>query len=193
MSELVIFVAIGLALLVLLLLWVQRSVGSAGSARELAGARDALADLQLDLPPQALVERIFSSQDSDFVSRHALPPVQRIFLQERKVVALAWLRHTRKKVEQIMDFHRRTVRRHISLSPAFEVKLAINYMLFLLMCGILLCLIWLSGPFRVWRMVGYAAAVAEQLSLILGRLLAGLDSALFGKIKIDWTYRSAAS
>ena len=193
MSELVIFLAIGLALLGLLLLWVQRSAEATASRREFSEAREALTALQLEPPPGALVERIFALQDWDFVSSLALPRLQRVFLQERRAIALSWLRQTRLKVRGLMDFHLRAVRRNIALSPTVEIKLAVHYVLFLLICQILLGLIWLRGPFGARRMVGYTASVGEHLAFIFGSLLARLEPAHLARLRTDWSHRSTAS
>jgi len=192
MSALISYVGIGLLLLILLVLWVQRSGRSVAGAPELPEAREALTSLQLNLPPRELVERIFAVQDWDFVSSQTLPPIRRVFLQGRRAVALSWLARTRKQAARLMNFHVRAVRRNANLSPAVEIRLAINYLLFLLVCQVLLGFIWVGGPFRARRMVGYTLGAAEQLWLISGQLLARVDPARLGKIKTDWSQRSGA-
>ena len=193
MSDLLIFVAIGLAFLVLLLLWVQRSAEAVADRREFGEAQEALTTLHLELPARALADRIFAAQDWDFVSSQAPPRIQRIFLQERRAVALSWLRETRVRIRRLMDFHVRAVRRNIALRPAVEIKLAISYVLFLLICKILLGLIWLRGPFGARRMVGYAVDAADNLSFMFGGVLASLDPARLDRVAADWKRRSARS
>jgi hypothetical protein len=92
-----------------------------------------------------------------------------------------------------MDFHRRAVRWNTNLSQVIEIKLVAKYVLFLLVCAILVGLIWLRGPFYGRRMVGYAIGIAEQLWFLSGQLLAGLDPVRLGRIKAVWTKRSVAS
>ena len=193
MSQLLPFLAIALLLLTLLLLLAQRSTRAAASRREPSVAREALAALQLELPPRDLVERIFAWQDWDFVSNQTGVQIRHIFLQERTAIALSWLRQTRKQAGRLMDFHLSAVRRNINLSPAIEIKLGANYVLFLLVCRFLHGLIWLRGPFRARRLVGYAAGVAEQLWSISAQWLSSLDPARRGMIERDWTHKSAAS
>ena len=193
MSELIIFLVVGLALVVVLLICVRRGVETAASRREFPEARKALLALQLELPPRDLMDRIFASQDWDFVLSLSLPRIQRIFLRERKTVALSWLRHTRMKARRLMDFHLKAVRRNIAVSRAVEFELAINYILFLVICRILLGLIWLHGPFGTRRLVGYAASMGEHLALTFGSLLARLDPVYLDRLRADWLQRSAAS
>lgn len=192
MTELIISLAAGLALLILLLVWAQRSAIAAGK-KELSEAQETLTDLQLEPPPRALRDRIFDWQDWQYVSRRAPLGVQQLFLQERKAVALLWLRQTRRQTRRLIDFHRRAVRRNINLSPAVEVRLAARYMLFLLAFWILLALIWVRGPFSARRMVGYAAGLAEQLSLLTGGLLVGLDHVRLGRITQEWAQQKPIS
>lgn len=193
MRQLLPFLAIGLLLLTLLLLLAQRSTRPSAFSRERSVAREALTALQLEFPPRDLVERIFASQDWDFVSNQTRVQIRHTFLQERKAIALSWLRQTRKQAGRLMDFHLSAVRRNINLSPAVEIKLAANYLLFLLVCQFLLGLIWLRGPFGARRLVGYAVGVAEQLWFVSAQLLSSLDPARLGRIERDWTHKSAAS
>jgi hypothetical protein len=193
MNQLVLFLATGMLLLALLLFWALRARESVTGARALLDPRETLTALELELPPRVLVERIFSPQDWEFVSRQTPVPIRITFLQERRTIALSWLRQTRKQAARLMDFHRRAVRWNTNLSPAIEIKLAANYILFLLVCEILLGLIWLRGPFHARRMIGYAIGIAERLWFISGQLLAGLDPARLSRIKAVWTKRSVAS
>lgn len=193
MNQLVLFLATGMLLLALLLFWALRATESATGSKALSDAQETLTALELELPPRALVERIFSPQDWDFVSSQTAVQIRITFLQERRTIALSWLRQTRRQAARLMDFHRRAVRWNTNLSPAIEIKLAANYVLFLLVCEILLGLIWLRGPFYARRMVGYAMGMAEQLWFISGQLLAGLDPARLSRIKAVWTKRSVAS
>src|ERR1019366_970114 len=105
MSELLFFLAIGLGFLLMLLLWVRRSAGAGVDRAGFSEVQELLTMVQLELPPRAWGERIFASQDWDFISTSTPPGIQRIFLQERKALALSWLRQTRSKVGQLMNFH----------------------------------------------------------------------------------------
>jgi hypothetical protein len=193
MNQLVLFLAVGMLLLALLLFWGLRTRASGVNDRALSDAEQTLADLELEPPPRALAERIFASQDWDFVCSQAPLQTQRMFLKERGALALTWLRQTRKRATRLMDFHRRAVRRSTNLRPGVEVRLAANYVLFIIVCEILLGLIWLRGPFHARRMASYAIRVAEGLWLASGQLLAELDPACLKGIEAVCTKRSAPS
>ena len=193
MNQLLLFLPIAILFLALLLFWAFRTTRSPVGSSALSEAREALADLELELPPRALAERIFATQDWDFVSRQTPVEIQRTFLQERRAVGLSWLRQTRKQAARLMDFHRRAVRRNIDLNPAVEIKLAANYVVFVVVYEMLVGLIWLGGPFYARKMVGYVTGLAERLWSTSGELLAGLDPARLSKIMAVWMKRSGAS
>ena len=93
--ELLLAVAVGLNLVALLLIWLQRKAGLPASRRDMSEAQEALRIAQVELPPRALGERIFATPDWEFISIQSPLRIQRMFLQERKAVALSWLRQTR--------------------------------------------------------------------------------------------------
>lgn len=172
MTDLAIFLAIALLLLGFLLVWLLRSRASAPS---LFKARVALTVLRLAVPPRALAERIFALEDWDFISNQAPRQVQQLFLAERRRVGLAWLRETRRKVEEVMELHGRAVRRTSSLHPFAELRLATSYAFFLSVYAFLFLLIWLRGPFAARRMVGFTVDMAEGVSFLTARLLVQLE------------------
>ena len=149
MSDVFLFLAFGLVCLFLLLLWAQRSAETAAGRRETFEPNEVLGAFQLELPVRAFYERIFATEDWNFVSQQALPRVQRQFLADRKAVALAWLRRTRENAGRVMHLHLLAVRGNTSLKPLVEFRLAIHYLVFLLVYDVLRCLIWLRGPFKV--------------------------------------------
>lgn len=193
MNPLLVFLPVALLFLAALFVWALRTRGSAKVSRGSSGAREALTGFELELPPRALVERIFATQDWDFISRQSPPQIQRAFLEERRGIALSWLRETRGQAARLLDFHLRIVRRNVNLRPAAEIGLAFRYALFLLESEVLGLLIWLGGPFHSRRMVGYAVSTAQQLSYIRGQLLDAMTGAALGGTHTTWTDRTAAN
>ena len=191
--ELLLAVAVGLNLVALLLIWLQRKAGLPASSRDMSEAQEALRTAQVELPPRALGERIFEKPDWDFISFQAPLRVQRLFLQERKAVTLAWFRQTREQVRQLRRFHRGTLRENLRPSAAVGIRLAIDSARFRLVCDTARLLIWLGGPFWARRMARHATDVAEQMAYLPGRLLIGLDARRMSRIKNDWLRRSAAA
>ena len=174
---------LGIGILILLVVVAQDRVASLREGGHLAELHDALAAFELRIPSQALAKRIFALEDWDFVSKEAPISVRHRFVRERKAIAFSWLRDIRSTVGKLMDFHRRTVRRHADLNPLAEVELGFNYFFFLLFYDVLVALIWAAGPFRARTMALYAAERAEQTGYLFGRLLASLGPGRLSDIK----------
>lgn len=192
MIEFVFFLSIGIAILVLLVLLVQDRAPSRRDGVPLAELQDTLATLELKMPSPTLAKRIFALEDWDFVSRRTSPAVQRLFSEERKTLALSWLRNTRHTVGKLMDFHRRRVRGNAALNPLREVGLGLNYFFFLLVCNVLLGMIWAVGPFRARAMALFAADRAEQIAYVFGGLVSRLGPAFLHNLKGSGLGRSTA-
>jgi len=191
--DLLLSVAVGLNIVALLLIWLQRKAGLPASSRDMSEAQEALRTAQVELPPRALGERIFAEPDWDFISFQTPLRVQRLFRQERKAVTLSWLRHIREQVRQLRRFHRGTLRENLRPSVAVGIRLAIDAARFRMVCDTARLLIWLGGPFWARRMARHATDVAEQMAYLPGRLLIGLDARRLSRIKNDWLRRSAAA
>ncbi len=183
MSQSAPFLAIGALLLCFLAFWAWRNARPASGRIKLAEAQEALTVLQLELLSRASVGQIFSLQDWSFVRSQTPPRVQQMFLQERKTLALIWLRRTRGQVARLMAFHLKAARGNTDLSPVGEIKLAVNYASFLLLCGILQSLIWAHGPFYAREAVDRAFVLAEQLCSLSRRLMPGEDAGNIGAVE----------
>ncbi len=183
MSDLVFFLALGLAFLGLLILWLQRARESPVSQSKLSETAETLKAIQLEPLPRESLEKIFALQDWEFVLEQAPLHIQRAFRHRRTTVALEWLRQTRARARRLMELHRRAVRGNVHLSPATEIHLTFSYIVFLLLCSMMHLLIWSGGPFWLRRTVTYTAVLAEQLYYRFGRLLIGFDPADLSKIR----------
>jgi hypothetical protein len=192
MVEAFFFLGIGLALLVTLALWVQRSGAPVLEPQTVSHVQELLTAVHLDLPPRNVGERIFARSDWQFVVSQTAPSIQRRFLNDRKAVALSWLAETRMGLQKLMRFHRKAVRGNANLSPAMEIRLALGYFSFVLVCDLLRAFIWFRGPFAAQRVVGYAFGMADQVSYLSGHVLAGLDPMHLSRIQSRWASKPAA-
>lgn len=193
MSEILLFSASGLVFLCLLIFWASRTLGSAVDPKNLSAVQQALSDVQLELPPKILGTKIFSEQDWHFIHTQTPPSIQRAFLEERKELAIFWLRQMRRNVELLMKFHRTVVRGSVSLSPSLELRLAFEYLLFLLTFQVLCGMIDVKGPFFAGRFASFTVSVADQLSYLSGHILVGLDASRLGQIKNNWANKATAN
>jgi len=108
----------------------------------------------------AAIKRIFSVEDAEFVARSATPDVKRMFFNERRKLALQWLRRTQKQVAQLIDLHLRLASPTNDPSPGFELNLTAKYLTFVVVSNIVLMLLWLLGPFKATRSISYTIRMA---------------------------------
>lgn len=160
MTELVFSLAIGVLLLGLMLHWCLQ--GEASKETDISTARDTLGSLRDRFLPLSLVARILDPNDLDYVRSLNEPHIVDLLETDRKAIALYWLRHTRRQVKTVMDFHVKSARHNSRLTISLEVKLALDYFAFLLVCDALRGLIWLRGPFHAPRVTHGVRSIAAR-------------------------------
>ena len=144
---------------------------------EFANAREALDTTFVEA---AAIERIFSTEDIEFISHSSSPRARRLFLEERKALAIRWLRKTQKQVAQLMDLHFRLAGHTHEPNPRFELKLGTKYLSFLLVSYLLLFLLWLRGPFKARRVVAYTSHVAGYFCTVFSLRLESINAVHLG-------------
>ncbi len=169
------YLFLGLLLLAVLGWWVwdaiiHKSTAELLTPRHLVGLRSAGARRDVG-------DRIFGSQDWDFVLRETPSEIHRMFQRERTVLALAWLRRTRLRTSQVMHAHVAVARKSEDLQIGMELKLALSYLLFLILCNSLVGWVWLRGPVRTRKIVGQTLQWAAQLRRAFEQLMARVDPA----------------
>ncbi len=127
------------------------------TADEYANARQALDSVFAET---ALIKRIFSIEDAEFIARSATADVKYAFFNERKKLALHWFRRTRKQMGGLMDLHLRLASYTYDPSPGLELKLTAKYLTFVAVSNIVLLLLWLLGPFKATRIISYTIRAA---------------------------------
>lgn len=117
------------------------------------------------------LERIFGREDWDFIRSSSSEQVQRLFLRERKVIALAWITELGSQARSGMDFHIASVRASEELQPIVEIRMAVSYYTFLAKCRVIAAIVWLGGPIALRGMVGQAGRLSENLTGMLDAAL----------------------
>jgi hypothetical protein len=138
------------------------------SAQEYSSARAAIDSVFVET---AAIQRIFSPDDLEFISSCSPTSVQQFFLKERKKLAIRWLRMTQKQVRLLMDLHLKLASYTSEPSPRLEIKLALNYLGFIVASNGVLILLWLRGPFGGVRIVGYIVHVAHHFCSVFSHRL----------------------
>lgn len=162
-------IAVGLLLLGLLFIWAFRGRASDPSAAvKLAnGARRSAQEL----PPQDLIERILDPRDLEFVSKESANETVKLLERERRTLAVAWLRQTRRQVGQLMSHHAVAVRHSRHLSPGLEIQLALHYAGFVVGYELTLALFYIRGPFEVRPAVNYVTSIMTRFYGVSDKLL----------------------
>jgi hypothetical protein len=117
------------------------------------------------------LERIFGREDWDFIRGSTSEQVQRLFLRERKVIALAWISELRRQAKSGMHLHVARARTSKELQPVVEIKLAVDYYAFLAKCGLIAAIVLLGGPMALRGMVGQAGSLSDNLRGMLDAAL----------------------
>ena len=177
MSQLLPYLGVASLLLVVSALWARQIFLTRKSRIEVVTPRKGQAKGGSTASHGDLGERIFGLEDWDFVSRNMPAEIQQMFLRERGVLAVSWLRRTRKRVSLVMRAHVTAVQQIEDLQIAPELKLALNYLLFLILCDLLIAWIWLRGPVRTRKMVSQTLRTVARLRGAFEQLLARVDPA----------------
>lgn len=117
------------------------------------------------------LERIFGREDWDFIRGSASEHVQRLFLRERKVIALDWISQLRSQARAGMHLHASRVRASEELQPVVEIKLAITYYAFLAKSGLISTIVLLGGPMALRGMLGQLGRLSDNLRGMLDATL----------------------
>ena len=116
------------------------------------------------LCPPEFAARIFSSADWTFVAGEKSPEVARLFLDERRVVALVWVHQTKTAIHRIMREHTRLTRQSVDLNLLTEAKLLSHYIQLLAICDLLILAIQAAGPARLGAVATYAASLSQSFA-----------------------------
>lgn len=172
MTQLVIFIAVAVGLLVLLVVTMRRQPArAAGSAGELVTAKKTLESLQSGLLPPELVEQVFGDRDLAYVETTGSRAIRDLFLSERKRLVLTWIRQVRKQVRALKDFHVSRSRMFTHMSWWKEFSLAVDFASLEIRCEILHFLLQ-------WRGAYAAPNFARRTAAAAGRVCSALDQSL---------------
>jgi hypothetical protein len=134
-----------------------------GGAETLIRARTALDALQGSLLPPETVDRLFARSDYEYVAGTGSEEVRKVFIDERKRVALLWVSQVLQQIRGVKAFHLGAARFYSRLSLRTELRVAADFFVLLAACRMLQAAIYLRGPYAAPRMVGRVAGVATTV------------------------------
>jgi hypothetical protein len=157
--------AAGVFAIVLLLL---RSRDGEANSRANDGANYGIpAQFAAGLPPVELAARIFSQQDKEFIVQIDSPGLQQLYREERRRVALHWVKRTSRQVSQVMRRHRLSSRESANLNAAMETRLFFQYIELRFLCAALLLMIQLLGPHALVNLAAHAGELYQRIERTL--------------------------
>src|SRR5260370_26460527 len=123
MSELAPVLILAAVAFVLLLHWRWRNAHQGVTIEQFSRAQESVDALIGDF---SLGKRIFEAGDMKFISRHPSLEARRVFLLERKALAISWLRHTRRQLTYLMDLHLKLASYTYQPNPSSDLRLSME-------------------------------------------------------------------
>ena len=160
---------IGIALAFLLLLWIAARRGSA-EEHHLEDNADGGTPNEVRLPSRALLDQCLSNEDLELVAGVRSRAVLDLFLRERRRIALAWLRETRREAHRLLSLHFRMARHAAGLRPAMEMRVLFAAAAFVVVHAMLFGAVAMYGPFQARGFLRSLRAMAHVLSNLGGRI-----------------------
>jgi len=157
-----------------LYLLARRSSHAEGGAQDLLEARQALNALQNGLLPDEILGRIFAKEDLDYITSEAPPCIHKLFLEERKRIALSWVAQVRRQLLSLRQLHSGSARFYAQLNSRTEIRVAVEFATLQSTCRALQFMVYLRGPYAAPRMVEATAAAAARVCGISEKSLAFL-------------------
>lgn len=126
--------------------------------------------------PSEFLPNVFSVHDWDFVRELNNLALKKLFIRERKHVALAWVAETSAALTLVMRRHAQAARHSSNLNPVTELKILAHYLSLLVLCGALALSIRMVGPVRLGGLAQLAHAMTLRLAEVHRSVQAGVQS-----------------
>ncbi len=156
------FVAIGLLLIGLLGALLRRSKSAADHSFALPQTYSSFPSLKFEERRKDILDRVFGHEDWDFILNHGSKEIRRLFLLERKKIALSWLSEIRSQSKAAMSFHFSHAGKSERLQPMQELRLAADFFAITAKSAFIAVIILLRGPVALRGMVGRAYRLSGQ-------------------------------
>jgi hypothetical protein len=188
----VVCMLLGAGFLASLYVFSRRDSRVEGSAVAVFKARQDLNALQGGLLPAEIVQRIFTKADFAYVAGEGRSELQKLFLAERKRIALLWAEHLLARVRNLREFHLGSARFYSRLSLRTEMRLAFQLVTLLWICRALQATIYLRGPYAAPNMVGRVAAAAASVCATSEEVMSFLRAGQTGSLGDESTRNLSA-
>jgi len=114
--------------------------------------------------PEEFVTRVFSRVDWEFVRGLKAGGIERLFEQERKKVALVWVRQTAALIRKVISEHARAARQSKNLEFSTEISIFAQFLMLMIVCGILSMAVQIAGPLWLGGLAHFAQGLAQRVA-----------------------------
>jgi len=177
------FVAIGLLLIGLLGALLRRNESAAQDSFALPHTYSSFPSLKFEERRKDILDRVFGHEDWDFILNHGSKEIRRLFLMERKKIALSWLSEIRSQSKAAVSLHVSHARKSERIQPMQEFRLAADFFAIRTKIAFIAVMILLRGPAALRGMVGRASRLSGQFH---GWLEAALQADAFARKTKAW-------
>ena len=106
--------------------------------------------------------------------------MERLFEQERKKVALIWVRQTSALIRKAVREHADAARQSKSLDFLGEINILAQFLILILSCRVLSIAIHIAGPVRLSGLAQFAHRLSQQVDRLQESLQAGVLASATG-------------
>ena len=158
----------GILLLILMLALLRDQADSDSDAlRAVLGQGDAS-----PLPPHYVFDRIFNTADLDYIAAQGCAPLAALLANERRHLALLWLRTIKSEAFAILAAHRNAVRHHSDVRQWSELRLLLHVANFYCVYLAVYAFVKYRGAFRLHASVRSLRTLCEHLSQMRSLMIA---------------------
>jgi hypothetical protein len=116
--------------------------------------------------PEVFVSRVFSRGDWEFVRGLKAHGIERLFQRERKKVALVWVRQTSMMIRKTMREHAEAARQSENLEFLTEINILAQFLLLMVVCGILSVAIEAAGPLFLGGLARFTQRLSQRVAKV---------------------------
>jgi hypothetical protein len=123
--------------------------------------------------PEEFVRRVFSRADWEFVRGLEAGGIERLFEQERKKVALVWVRQISAMIGKVMREHARATRQSKNLEFSTEINIFAQFLMLMIVCGTLSIAVQIAGPLWLGGLAHFAQTLSQRVTKLQESFQAG--------------------
>lgn len=164
MNGLLAFLGVAIALVLALLLLVRLRPASLPS------------EGLIELPDRVLMARILAEDDAAFVESLGSPLIRQYYIRERRRLALAWLRRLFCAARKLRQRHVLSARHSSDVHLGAELRLACEFVMFILAYAAVVGLVASIGPMRGRRLLGGCDSLITSLAQLASKIAARVST-----------------